>query len=123
METRTSSALVGPGLSHSNKLIGQARGLLLPFQWEETSELRPLEAMAAGTPVIAFQYDAIEETILHGKTGFIVPPHDLAQAAWFAQKLQTLQRGDCRKHIEQHFSLEYMLGQYEQLYAHVYSKM
>ncbi|QBD76809.1 glycosyltransferase family 4 protein [Ktedonosporobacter rubrisoli] len=98
------------------KLMGQARGLLFPIQWEEAFGLVPVEAMAAGTPVIAFRRGAVEETILQGVTGFLVEPGDCMQAAALVEKLSSLRRTDCRQHVESRFSLVRMVDCYEQLY-------
>jgi UDP-glucose:tetrahydrobiopterin glucosyltransferase len=96
--------------------MAQARGLLFPIRWDEPFGLAPVEAMAAGTPVIAFRNGAVEEIIMHGKTGFLVDAGDCEQAAAYVADLPTLSRALCRKHVETHFSLERMLDAYERLY-------
>ena len=98
------------------KLMGQARGLLFPIQWDEPFGLTPVEAMAAGTPVIAFKRGAAEEVILDGETGFLVTPNDCAQAAALVDKLGAISRSLCRKHVEANFSLLRMLDAYEEVY-------
>lgn len=99
------------------KLMGQVRGLLFPIQWDEPFGLTPVEAMAAGTPVIAFKRGAAEEVIRHGETGFLVEPGDCAQAAALVDKLGTLSRAACRAHVEAYFSLPHMLDEYERAYT------
>ncbi len=99
------------------KLMGQVRGLLFPIQWDEPFGLTPVEAMAAGTPVIAFKRGAAEEVIHHGETGFLVEPGNCAQAAALVENLGTLSRAGCRAHAEAHFSLPHMLDEYEQIYT------
>jgi glycosyltransferase involved in cell wall biosynthesis len=101
------------------KLMGQVRGLLFPIQWDEPFGLTPVEAMAAGTPVIAFKRGAAEEVIRHGETGFLVEPDDCVQAAILVDKLGTLSRAFCRAHVEAQFSLPHMLDEYEQVYRSV----
>ncbi len=96
--------------------MARARGLLFPICWDEPFGLAPVEAMATGTPVIAFRNGAVEEIIVHGETGFLVAAGDCEQAATYVADLPTLSRALCRKHVETHFSLERMLDAYEQLY-------
>ncbi len=98
------------------KIMGQARGLLFPIQWDEPFGLTPVEAMAAGTPVIAFKRGAAEEVILQGETGFLVTPNDCSQAAAQVDKLGNISRSFCRAHVEANFSLHRMLDAYEQVY-------
>ncbi len=105
------------------ELMGQVSGLLFPIQWDEPFGLTPVEAMAAGTPVIAFRRGAAEEVIRHGETGFLVEPNDCAQAAALVDKLGTLARPFCRAHVEAHFSLSHMLDAYEQVYRSVVKRV
>ncbi len=98
------------------QVMGQSLGLLFPIEWDEPFGLTPVEAMATGTPVIAYQRGAVEEIIQHGETGFLVAPGDRAGAAAYVNELATLSRLQCRTHVEQHFSLERMLDAYEAMY-------
>jgi glycosyltransferase involved in cell wall biosynthesis len=98
-------------------LMGQARGLLFPSIWDEPFGLTMSEAMATGTPVIAFQRGAAEEIVCDGETGFLVGPGDCAAAAILVEKLPTLSRARSRAHIELHFSFEQMLSKHEEMYA------
>lgn len=99
------------------QLMGQSLGLLFPIEWDEPFGLTPVEAMATGTPVIAYQRGAVKEIIRHGETGFLVTPGDRASAAAYIHDLHKLSRVQCRTHVEQHFSLERMLDAYEAVYA------
>ncbi len=99
------------------QLMGQARGLLFPIEWDEPFGLVAVEAMAAGTPVIAFRRGAAEEIIRSGETGFLVEAGNCAQAAAQVAKLTSLSRADCRAHVEQYFSFEHMLDEHERVYA------
>ncbi len=101
------------------QVMGQSLGLLFPIEWDEPFGLTPVEAMATGTPVIAYRRGAVEEIIQHGKTGFLVKPGDRAEAVAYVNDLSTLSRVQCRAHVEQHFSLERMLDAYEDVYASV----
>jgi UDP-glucose:tetrahydrobiopterin glucosyltransferase len=99
------------------KLMGEVQGLLFPIAWDEPFGLTPVEAMAAGTPVIAFQRGATAEVIWHGKTGFLIPPGDCIQAAAAVEHLAEIERQQCRDYVEEHFSMRQMLDAYEGVYA------
>lgn len=99
------------------KIMSQSLGLLFPIEWDEPFGLTPVEAMATGTPVIAYRRGAVEEIILHDETGFIVKAGNRSQAAALVANLTDLSRVRCRTHVEEHFSLERMLDEYEQVYA------
>ncbi|MGH2508578.1 MAG: glycosyltransferase [Ktedonobacteraceae bacterium] len=101
------------------KLMGQALGLLCPIAWDEPFGLTPVEAMATGTPVIAFQRGAMAEIIQQNTTGFLVEPGVYAQAAALVPKLVALSRAHCRAHVEAHFTLEKMLDAHERVYREV----
>jgi UDP-glucose:tetrahydrobiopterin glucosyltransferase len=110
-------------LEHADlwKLMGQACGLLFPIKWEEPFGLAAAEAMATGTPVIAFRRGAAAEIIRHAETGFLVEPDDCTQAAALVDKLPDLSRARCRTHVEQHFSFEHMIDEYERVYERLIS--
>jgi glycosyltransferase involved in cell wall biosynthesis len=99
------------------KRMSEAKALLFPIAWDEPFGLTPVEAMAAGTPVIAFRRGAMEEIIQPGRTGFLVDPGDCVQAAAVVECLDEISRADCRAHVEAYFSQRHMLDAYEQLYA------
>ncbi len=98
------------------QLMGQATGVLCPIAWDEPFGLAPVEAMATGTPVIAFRRGAMAEIIQHGQSGFLVEPGACAQAAAYVRDLSALSRQYCRTHVENRFTLETMLGAYERVY-------
>src|SRR5712691_883794 len=99
------------------KIMGQSLGLLFPIEWDEPFGLTAVEAMATGTPVIAFRRGAAEEVIRHGETGFLVEPGECAHAAALVDDLFDIPRARCRAHVETHFALEQMLDAYEQVYS------
>lgn len=101
------------------KVMGQSLGLLFPIEWEEPFGLTAVEAMATGTPVIAFRRGAAQEIIRHGETGFLVEEGETAHAAALVDDLYDIPRAHCRAHVEAHFSLQQMLDAYEQVYYSV----
>ncbi|GAC1378174.1 MAG: glycosyltransferase family 4 protein [Ktedonobacteraceae bacterium] len=99
------------------KIMGQSLGLLFPIEWDEPFGLTAVEAMATGTPVIAFRRGAAEEVIRHGETGFLVEPGECAHAAALVDDLFDIPRAHCRAYVEAHFGLERMLSAYEHVYS------
>lgn len=104
------------------QLMGQAAALLCPIAWDEPFGLAPVEAMAAGTPVIAFQRGAMAEIIQPGLTGFLVEPGDCAAAATLVASLPDISRVSCRKHVEKHFTLDTMFDEHERIYREICKK-
>lgn len=104
------------------QVMGQAPGLVFPIAWDEPFGLVPTEAMATGTPVIAFRRGAASEIIQDGETGFLVEPGNIERAAALVGKLSSLSRARCRAHVESHFSLKQMLNDYERVYHEAYRR-
>ena len=98
------------------KIMGRSLGLLFPIEWDEPFGLTAVEAMAAGTPVIAYRRGAAEEIIGHGETGFLVEPGESDHAAALVDDLFDIPRVRCRAHVEAHFGLDQMLDAYEAVY-------
>ncbi len=83
--------------------------------WPEPFGLTMVEAMATGTPVVAFRAGSVPEVVKHGETGFICKTlTDMVEAV---RKVETLDRAKCRQHVETHFSPEAMTTGYERAYA------
>ncbi|HEX9135305.1 MAG TPA: glycosyltransferase family 4 protein [Ktedonobacteraceae bacterium] len=98
------------------KIMGQSLGLLFPIEWDEPFGLTAVEAMATGTPVIAYRRGALEEIIRHGETGFLVEEGERAHAAALVDDLFDIPRAHCRAHVEAHFALDEMIDAYERAY-------
>lgn len=97
-----------------NRLLGGAKALLVPVEWEEPFGLVMIEAMACGTPVIGFNRAAVPEIVKDGKIGFVVEDtEDMARAI---KKIDDIKRADCRKHVEKHFTVQRMADEYEKVY-------
>jgi len=100
--------------------VGRATALLLPLQWEEPFGLVMIEALACGTPVVAFDRGSAREIVAHAETGFVVDPatgvEGIAAAAADARHLDP---GACRARFESHFTTERMVDGYERIYRRV----
>jgi glycosyltransferase involved in cell wall biosynthesis len=99
------------------EFLGNAMALLFPIDWPEPFGLVMIEAMACGTPVIAYRNGSVSEIIHHGTNGFIV--EDQKQAVKAVEKLSTIDRSDCRRVFEEYFTSERMAKDY----VNVYRKM
>jgi glycosyltransferase involved in cell wall biosynthesis len=97
--------------------LGNARALVFPVDWPEPFGLVMIEAMATGTPVIAFNRGSVPEVIDHGVTGFIVD--NVEEAAEAVQRTGTLDRARVRDTFERRFSAETMARRYEEAYRTV----
>src|SRR6266550_3608365 len=105
------------GLRRKQPLLAGAKCVLIPGMAPETSSLVAMEAMACGTPVVAFSSGALPELIDHGRTGFLV--HDVKEMADAIRAADTLDPAICRREAENRFSAEKMFEQYLQLYEEV----
>ncbi len=97
-----------------NKLLGGAKAILVPVQWEEPFGMIMIEAMACGAPVIGFNKAAIPEIVIDGKTGFVV--EDMRRMVSAIKRIDKIKRVDCRHHVEKKFSVEKMVDEYEKVY-------
>ena len=95
--------------------LGGAEALLFPIDWPEPFGLVMIEAMACGTPVIAYDCGSVREVVEDGVTGFIV--HDEDEACAAVRRLPELDRAAIRQRFEQRFSGVAMATQYLELYA------
>lgn len=105
-----------------------AKAFIFPLQWEEPFGLVMIEAMACGTPVIAFDRGSVREVIENGKTGFIIPPlnkkgePNIGGMVEAVKKIDTIDRIACRRRVEENFSLKRMSDEYEKIYAKILAK-
>ena len=106
---------IGPvGNPRKRRLLAGARCLLIPSLVEETSSLVAMEALACGTPVIAFPAGALSEIVEHGRTGFLVSDeHEMAEAIGRADEIDP---EECRRVARERFSAERMVAQYMDRY-------
>ena len=85
-----------------------------PAGFAEPFGLSVVEAMACGTPVIAFSVGSMPELIRDGRDGFLVQDVDGAVAA--LKRIPKLDRNDCRRRVEQHFTAQRMVDDYLRVY-------
>lgn len=96
------------------KVMGGAKAFLFPIDWEEPFGLVMIEAMASGTPVIAFNRGSVPEVVEDGKTGFIVETEEEMIEA--VGNIDKIAREDCRKYVEENFSIKNMVDGYDRLF-------
>jgi glycosyltransferase involved in cell wall biosynthesis len=103
------------GEGEKSDFLGGALALLFPIDWPEPFGLVMIEAMACGTPVIAWNCGAVPEIVENGVTGFVVDSHDEALAA--IGRLKLLNRLRIRHTCERHYSATAMAKRYLDVYA------
>jgi len=108
------------GHSEKSDFLGGAMALLCPIQWPEPIGLVIIEAMACGTPVIAYPRGSVPELIEDGVSGFIVD--NAQQAAQAAMAASALSRKRCREYFERRFSASRMCKDYLAAYEHLLEK-
>jgi len=102
------------------KYYGKAKVTLCPIQWEEPFGLTFIESMACGTPVIAFDRGSAREVIKDGKTGFVVK--NIEEMVKAIKKIDQIDRRDCRKWVEEKFTIERMVDDYEKIYYKIFNQ-
>lgn len=106
---------IGPvGLDRKRRLLASAKCVLVPSLAPETSSLVAMEALACGTPVIAFPAGALAELVEPGRTGFLV--EDAKQMARAIREVERLRPEDCRRAAEARFSARTTAERYLELY-------
>ena len=99
------------------RFIGAARALLFAIDWPEPFGLVMIEALACGTPVIARRRGSVPEVIEHGVTGFVCDDESGMLDA--VRRIDTIDRGTCRRVFEARFSDLRMADDYERLYVEI----
>jgi glycosyltransferase involved in cell wall biosynthesis len=100
--------------------LGRAAALLFPIDWPEPFGLVMIEALACGTPVVAFQGGSVLEVIDDGVTGFVV--NSLEDAIAATNAVDSLDRRRCRDAFERRFTVARMASDYLALYGDVISR-
>ena len=114
------------GNKKRNELLSNSLALLFPINWNEPFGLVMVEAMACGTPIIAYNCGSVSEIIEDGKTGFIIRPGDVKGMIHAIKKIKSMpsdeyqkMRQNCRKRVESNFTSEKMVENYIKIYHKV----
>lgn len=99
--------------------LANSKALLFPSAWDEPFGMVMIEALACGTPVIAFDYGAVREIVEDGKNGFIV--RDVSEMAQAIKKIDSIDRDYCRKSVEERFTSLVMAENYLNIYTNLKS--
>ena len=102
------------GDGEKDEFLGNAAALLFPIDWPEPFGLVMIEAIACGTPVIAYRQGSVDEVMEQGRTGFIV--QSLVDAVEAGRKVMELSRAHCREVFEQRFTARRMAADYLRVY-------
>jgi glycosyltransferase involved in cell wall biosynthesis len=124
-EAEIKPLLDGPGVEFIGEIgehekaefLGNAAALLFPIDWPEPFGVVMIEAMACGTPVVAFPCGSVPEVVVPGVNGWIAADEDAAVEAIAATA--TFDRAGCRRYFEQHFTADRMASDYAALYRQV----
>jgi glycosyltransferase involved in cell wall biosynthesis len=96
------------------EFLGNAAALLFPIDWPEPFGLVMIEAMACGTPVIAWREGSVPEVIDEGQTGFIID--SIEEGVDAVGRCRDLNRTNVRRYFERRFDVDRMAADYEDLY-------
>ena len=105
------------GEAEKGEFLGNARALLFPIDWPEPFGLVMIEAMACGTPTIAYDRGSVREVLTDGVSGYIVSDEDEAVRA--VERARSFDRLRCRRIFERRFSAQRMMSDYLALYDRV----
>jgi glycosyltransferase involved in cell wall biosynthesis len=124
-ESKIKSLIEGPRVEYLGEIgypekcdfLGNAAALLVPIQWPEPFGLVMIEAMACGTPIVAYPNGSVPEIVQHGINGFAVK--NVQEATQAVGRLSSLNRMQCRRHFERNFTAARMCRDYVTIYEHL----
>ena len=108
------------GYAEKNKFLGEAAALLFPICWPEPFGIVMIEAMACGTPVVAYPFGSVPEVMQDGVSGYVVP--DLDSAVEALKNVDQLDRKKIRKYFEQRFTAARMTQDYLRIYERMLTR-
>jgi glycosyltransferase involved in cell wall biosynthesis len=108
------------GYPEKNEFLGNALALLFPIAWPEPFGIVMIEAMACGTPVIAYPFGSVPEVVADGVSGFVVS--DQTSAAEAVRNIHKIDRKAVRKHFERHFTAGRMALDYLKIYERMLNR-
>ncbi len=109
------------GEHEKSAFLGHARALLFPIDWPEPFGLVMIEALACGTPVVAFRNGSVSEVIHDAVTGFVVD--DMVGGIAAARMVDQLDRARCRSEFERRFSAARMTQDYLNVYRRIINQL
>src|SRR4029450_5525103 len=104
----------------TTELLARAAALLFPIQWPEPFGLVMTEAMACGTPVVAWGNGSVPEVVAAGETAFIIP--SVQEMAAAIARVSDLDPHVMRARVKEQFSAEGMVASYERIYQQVLAR-
>ncbi len=107
-------------VKQKSEFFGKAKALLCPIEWDEPFGLVMTEAMACGTPVIAYDRGSVSEIVKEGKTGYVVKSINGMIKAM--KEIDKIDRRECRRLVEEKFSIDGMVDNYEKIYYKLANK-
>ena len=109
------------GGRRKQELFAAARAFLMPIRWPEPFGMVMVEAMAAGTPVIAFEQGSAPEVVEHGRSGLLVGDEEAMADA--VREVSRLDPDECRASAREHFSPDRVAERYEHVYRDIATPM
>ena len=100
--------------AEKGEFLGHAAAVLFPIDWPEPFGLVMIEALACGTPVIAYRHGSVPEVLADERIGFVVT--ELEEAVQAAKKVNQIDRRACRAYFEDRFGVERMTRDYLAVY-------
>lgn len=108
------------GFPAKNEFLGNAAALLFPIAWPEPFGLVMIEAMACGTPVIAYPFGSVPEVMEDRVSGYVVS--DLKGAVEAVKNIGQIDRKKVRKHFQENFTADRMAKEYLKIYQRILSR-
>ena len=108
-------------LALKNELLGNSMAMLFPIEWDEPFGLVMVEAMATGTPVIAFPGGSVAEVVRDGISGFVCS--GIEDAVSCVREVGAMRPATIRAYAQQYFSVERMVQDYLALYRELYDEV
>ncbi len=108
------------GEAEKDAFLGNAYALVFPIDWPEPFGLVIIEAMACGTPIIAYRQGSVPEVMEEASTGFIV--ESLEGAVQAVERVPTLSRHRCRQVFEERFTASRMAREYLSIYRRLLTR-
>jgi glycosyltransferase involved in cell wall biosynthesis len=104
-----------------SKLLGAARAMVVPIQWNEPFGIVFAEALACGTPVISCPRGSLPEIVRPGIEGFLI--NSIEEGCQAVEHLGTIDRASCRRRAELEYAPEVIVGKYVDLYTRIHSAL